>query len=309
MENAIEINNVSKEFRQGKKIVRALENINFQIRKGEIFGLLGPNGAGKSTLLNIITNLLTPDNGNVLIFGKDPRIDRSVIENLSFAVGDTSFHWVLKVQDILKFYGISYGIPKLERNKRIKELTDFFGISDMMEKRFDALSTGERMRLVFCKTLLNSPKILLLDEPTLGLDPDIAIKLRKEIKKINKEVETTILLTSHYMLEVEQLCNRIAFINKGRIIDIGKISDVKQKYFSTYELVIEVERILLKNILENLGFKVEGNILKKTMKNSEDFNKYISSLQKNQFRILNIEIKRPSLEDYFIKVLGEKIEA
>lgn len=309
MDNAIEINNISKQFRQGKNIVKALDNVNFQIKNGEIFGLLGPNGAGKTTLLNIITNMLTPDSGNALIFGKDPRIDRNIIENLSFASGDTRFHWVLKVKDILKFYGMSYGIPKQERNARIKKLTEFFGISALMDNRFDSLSTGERMRLVFCKTLLNNPKILLLDEPTLGLDPDIAIRLRREIKRINKERGTTILLTSHYMLEVEQLCNRIAFINKGRIIDIGKISEVKQKHFSTYELIVEVDRIMLRSMLEDMDFTIEGNILKKTLKNKEDFNKYIQNLQKNNFKILNIEIKRPSLEDYFIKALGEKIEA
>lgn len=304
--DAIVINHVSKHFRQDKKQVTALADVSFSIKQGEIFGLLGPNGAGKTTLLNIITNMLLPDTGNVLIFSKDPRHDSRIIESLSFAAGDTRFHWVLKVRDILKFYSIAYGLSAQERTARTKRLTGFFGITELLEKRFDALSTGERMRLVFCKALLNNPKILLLDEPTLGLDPEFAIRLRKEILRINRELGTTILLTSHYMMEVEQLCSRIGFINKGRIIDIGTIKDVKQRYFRTYELMVEVERITNIQLVNQLGFAIKGTILRKTLKNNEDFNRYLQQLQK-KFRIMHIEIKRPSLEDYFIKVLGEEI--
>ena len=230
MEYSIEIKNISKRFRQGKHQIHAIRNLSLKIKKGEIFGLLGPNGAGKSTLLNIITTIITQDSGTVTLLDKNHQKEKSVLQRMSLASGDARFHWVLRVRDILKFYSIAYGLSRQEREKRISELSKFFGITGIMERRFDGLSTGERMRLVFAKSLLNNPEILLLDEPTLGLDPDIAIKIRSEILRMNKEIGMTILLTSHYMHEVEQLCSRIAFIRKGKIVDLGTAVDIKKKY-------------------------------------------------------------------------------
>ncbi len=230
MENVIEVHNVSKRFREDGAYFYALDRVSLKIRKGEIFGLLGPNGAGKSTLLNIMMHLLLPDTGKVLVFGKKPGME--IYQRVGFVSGEAKFHWALKARDVLNFYSMVYGMPKMEKEKRIKDVAGLFGIKDIMEKKVEVLSTGERMRLSFAKALLNRPELLLLDEPTLGLDPGIAIRIRKEIRKINRELGTTILLTSHYMQEVEQLADRIAFLHKGRILEQGRISRLKTKHLA-----------------------------------------------------------------------------
>ena len=160
------------------------------------------------------------------------------------------------------------------------------------------------MRLVFAKALLNKPKIILMDEPTLGLDPDMALSLRKEIKRINRKFGTTILMTSHYMQEVEYLADRIAFINNGKIIDIGTISGVKKSRFFNYDVIIELSDMKNKDntVLSRAGFKIKGNKIYKTLPLSEDVGETLELLVKKGFKIKDIEIKKPSLEDYFIKM-------
>ena len=226
----IEIQNVSKMFKSDGKKFYALEKVSFRVKRGEIFGLLGPNGAGKTTLINVLTGLLVPDEGTVSILGQDVvRHRNDVLERMNAVSGDSKFHWHLTSREVMNFYFSAYNVPKHERQKRMQNLVEMFEIEGIMNKKFTWLSTGERMRLILAKSLINRPKVLLLDEPTLGLDPDIAIKTRKLILDVNKKYNTTILLTSHYMKEVEQLCDRIAFIQHGSIIDIGKINDLKRR--------------------------------------------------------------------------------
>ncbi len=226
----IEIKSVTKKFKSSGKEFYALDDINFSVGRGEIFGLLGPNGAGKTTLINILTGLLIPDSGSVSIMGKDVTRHRNdILERMNAVSGDSKFHWLLTSKEILNFYLSAYNVPKDRREEKIRTLVEMFEIENIMNKKFAWLSTGERMRLILAKSLINDPEVLLLDEPTLGLDPDIAIKTRNLILDVNKKYNTTILLTSHYMKEVEELCDRIAFIHKGRIIDIGRIKDLKRR--------------------------------------------------------------------------------
>ena len=226
----IEIKNVSKMFKSDGKKFHALDDVSFSVQKGEIFGLLGPNGAGKTTLINILTGLLVPDEGTISVLGKDVvRHRNDILERMNAVSGDSKFHWLLTSKEILKFYFSAYNVPKHERQERMQHLVEMFEIGGIMNKKFSWLSTGERMRLILAKSLINRPEVLLLDEPTLGLDPDIAIKTRNLILEVNKKYKTTILLTSHYMKEVEELCDRIAFIHKGKITDIGKIKDLKRR--------------------------------------------------------------------------------
>jgi ABC-2 type transport system ATP-binding protein len=269
---AIEIKNVSKRFRERGKWFYALKNISFSIKRGEIFGLLGPNGAGKTTLLNLIINILEPDSGYIRVFGRDVSKDREVMEQINFVSGETRFHWTLTVKDILNFYGKSYGLKKPLLEKRVNRLAKFFGIEHVMNRKFDYISTGEKMRLIFVKALLNNPKLLLFDEPTLGLDPSMAIKIRKEIKRINKK-GVTILLTSHYMHEVEQLSDRVGFIYRGQLIDIGSVEKVKLKRFTTYDVIVDVEKIKNEQFLRKQGFRIKGRKLYKTVSHGESLSK------------------------------------
>lgn len=299
----IEIIHVSKKFSTKDRQVLALDDVSFQVKKGEIFGMLGPNGAGKSTLVNIILGILQHDRGRVKVMGEDIHKKRALMEKMNYVSGETRFHWVLTVRDVLRFYGASYGIPGKKLRQKIKQLLDFFGIEELAHQKFDSLSTGEKMRLIFAKALLNEPQILLFDEPTLGLDPQIAVKVRAEIRRVNKEMGTTILLTSHYMQEVEKLCDRIAFINKGKISDIGGVEKVIKTKFPHYELMVEVESIKEMSLLAQEGFTIVGTKLYKILPYQDGLSEVLSFLTQNGYKVVGIDVKKPTLEDYFIKTM------
>jgi len=213
----IEVKNLKKSY--GK--TKALRGISFEIKKGEIFGLLGPNGAGKSTTIDILIGLLAKDSGTVKILGKNPddvRQDFNVISSNAWLTG------VLSVYENLKVYAMIYGVKNVD--ERINELLELFEIKNLRNRQYGSLSTGQLTRVHLCKGLINSPKVLLLDECTNGLDPYLAEKTRKVIKNLKKS--TTILFTSHNMFEVEQLCDRIAFINRGKLVWQGTAQKLKK---------------------------------------------------------------------------------
>jgi len=305
--STIEVKNVTKKFKNNGKDFIALNNVSFNVEKGEIFGLLGPNGAGKTTLLNIMIGILYPDNGSIKVFGSDPAKNRDVLTKISFLSAESRFHWALKPKDILNFFARSYGLNKEERKKKIEELVELFEIKDLLNKKFDYLSTGERMRLAFAKSLINDPELLILDEPTLGLDPDISIKIRNEIKRINKEFKKTILLTSHYMNEVEFLADRIAFMSHGKLLDIGNVDEVLRKHFSSYDLVVTLKEVKDKEFLNEMGFEIKGKVITKKMYSGEDINEILSALSSKKFNIIDFRMKKPTLDDYFVeKARGDK---
>lgn len=304
--NAIEIENVSKRFKERGEWFQALKNVTLFVKEGEIFGLLGPNGAGKTTLLNIIIQLVLPDQGTVRILGQDPRRNGTILEMVNFVSGDTKFHWTLRAEDVLNFYGIAYHLTAEERKKRIEKLIGFFDIESVRRRRFSHLSTGEKMRLIFAKAMLNHPAVLLLDEPTLGLDPSIAIRVREEITRVNKEFGTTVLLTSHYMSEVEQLSDRVGFISEGEIVDVGKVEKVKMKHFGTYDVVITAKTVRDRRFLEKNGFHILGTTIRKTLRLEENLSSILSLLHKKGIEILDVETRKPTLEDYFVKIVRER---
>ena len=229
MTNVLKVSNVSKRFKKHKTRFYALKNVSLSIEKGEIFSILGPNGAGKTTLLNVVLGLLCPDSGEVSVFGGSIQ-NKNVVSRIGYVSGEERFHWTLSPLDILGFGCRLRGMGKRERESRVGELVETFGLENVLKSRFDVLSTGEKMRLAFSYAMIGNPELLLLDEPTLGLDPDIAIRIRKEVKRVNKTFKTTVVLMSHYMKEVEYLSSRMAFINHGRIMDSGTIKKIKKHY-------------------------------------------------------------------------------
>lgn len=303
--NVVEVTNVSKKFKENKKNFYALQDVSFTVGKGEIFGLLGPNGAGKTTMMNIILGLLVQDSGKVKIFGKNVIRNREILERMNNASGNTYFHWALRPRDVLRFYAMVYGVPKEKIEKRIDKLNKFFGLEGLEKRKFYMLSTGERMRLVLAKSLINKPDLLLLDEPTLGLDPDISIKVREEIIRINRKFGTSIILTTHYMQEAEQLADRIAFINKGRIVDVGRTEKIKSNQFSTYEIILTLEHVKDTTFLKRSGFRIKGNRISKTLKLDENVSEIIALLTEKKYKITDVETKKPTLEDYFVKILDD----
>lgn len=222
----IETTDVIKTFVMGhwrKRRTEALRGIDLQVRRGEIFGILGPNGAGKTTLMNILISLLRPDAGSVRVMGHDVthRFPAALKRRMNMCSGNPNFPWSLRPPEILRFYAMLYGVCRRECDRRIEQCMRDFELERYVDVHFDELSSGTKQKIALAKSLLNDPDILLLDEPTVGLDPDIALKTRALVRRIHRERGITILLTTHYMREAEELCDRVAFIRQGRIVALG----------------------------------------------------------------------------------------
>jgi len=203
MTDVVTVRNLQKtypetKFLRKKKYIHALKGISFSVKEGEIFGILGPNGAGKSTLMNILADLLTHDEGEVMIFGKDFFKNKGEIKmNMSLINGYASAPHKLTIYENMKVNAKIYGVKDYE--SRIDHLLELVDLTKLKHRRFSQLSTGQRTRVNIMKGLLHRPKLILMDEPTIGLDPHIAKKIRKLILDINREDKVTILFTSHYM--------------------------------------------------------------------------------------------------------------
>jgi ABC-2 type transport system ATP-binding protein len=217
--NILEVENLKKVYGSGKDLTWAVKGINFSVSEGEIFGLLGPNGAGKSTTLNILIGLLTPTSGTVKIFGKNFFENEEEIKNkMNIATAYAELAQNLTVYQNLKVFAFLYGIKNYK--SKIEYLLEQFQITDLKKQRIDSLSAGQRTRVNLCKSLINDPEFLLLDEPTASLDPVMAAHVRTMLLNIQKERKLTIIFTSHNMPEVEQMCDRVALLNKGEIYKI-----------------------------------------------------------------------------------------
>lgn len=205
--------------RKFKQPVEALRDVSFEIREGEIFGLIGPNGAGKTTLTKIIATLIQPTSGSVAVKGHDTITDdQSVRRNVGLAgAEERSFYWRLTAEQNLLFFARLHGLSTRNAKRRLGELLELFDLQEVARRRFAELSTGNKQRLAVARALLAEPPVLLLDEPTRSLDPIAAARMRAVIKSLAQQNNATIFLTSHNLAEVEELCDRIAVIGKGRI--------------------------------------------------------------------------------------------
>ena len=224
---ALQITELVKRYPTGTE---ALKGVSLDIAPGEFFGLLGPNGAGKSTLIHCTTGLAQPTSGDVRIFGHDA-IDH--YKEARIAVGlapqELNIDWFLTVEETLDYHGGYFGMPKRERRERTKELLAEFSLTEKRHDRTRTLSGGMKRRLVLARALMHRPRLLILDEPTAGVDVELRLELWHYVQRINGE-GTTILLTTHYLEEAEQLCNRIAFINHGEIVATGTSGDLAETY-------------------------------------------------------------------------------
>ncbi len=215
---------------QNKGVIRALDHLDLTVREGEILGILGPNGAGKTTCLNILATLLLADSGDIEIFGlrSTPPHFNAVRSWINMSSGYPNYAFSLTVEENLKFYGRLYGLRGSSLQRKVDEVTALFDLQSYAKRRFDELSSGTKQRLSLAKSLINDPKILFLDEPTIGLDPDVSLKTREIILDILRQRRMTVLLTSHNMDEVQSMCARVAFIQKGRIIKLAEVDELKR---------------------------------------------------------------------------------
>lgn len=225
MGSIVEVRGLTKVFNG----VKAVDDVAFEVYEGEILGLIGPNGAGKTTTLQMILNLTTPTYGEIRIFGKDMETHREeILKKVNFSSSYISLPYSLTVYENLMVFSRLYGIERPKN--RIAELLKSFEIEGIRDTPTRRLSSGQITRVCLCKALLNKPKILFLDEPTASLDPDIADKTRRFLKRIRDEDGTSILYTSHNMKEMEEMCDRVVFMDRGRIIAVGKPDDIKKRF-------------------------------------------------------------------------------
>ncbi len=226
-EIALDIERLFKRYPTGTE---ALRGVSLEIARGEFFGLLGPNGAGKSTLIHCATGLAQPSAGSIRVFGHDA-IEH--YEQARLAVGlapqDLNLDWFLTVEESLDYHGGYFGMPKRERRERTGELLEAFSLTAKKDDRTRTLSGGMKRRLILARALMHRPRLLILDEPTAGVDVELRLELWQYVQRINAE-GTTILLTTHYLEEAEQLCDRIAFIGDGRIVAQGTSADLAAEY-------------------------------------------------------------------------------
>lgn len=222
---AIEINNLSKQYKRAS----AVKNISFKINKGKIIGLLGPNGCGKSTTIGMMLGLIKPTSGSVLINGKNIENNRTnLLEKINFISPYIELPKKLTIQENLEIYGRLYGVKNLKN--KILELMEMLNLTDFRKRKTGELSSGQKNRVSLAKALVNDPEILLLDEPTASLDPDVGDYVRGVIESFSSKNNSTILLASHNMNEVERLCDEVMMMKNGEIIDQGKSADLVSKH-------------------------------------------------------------------------------
>ncbi|MFX1500542.1 MAG: ABC transporter ATP-binding protein [Promethearchaeota archaeon] len=289
--------------KQKNKIIRALDNINISIEKGEIFGLLGPNGAGKTTLISILTTLRSPTSGYAIIDDyniiKEPRKAKSKI---SLMLESDMLYYRITAYDNLKFFCKIYNVRNYK--EKIKKMVNKFGLERWLNEYVENFSSGMKMKLALCRTLLLERDILFLDEPTLGLD----VKSIFFIVDLLKNQKKTILLTSHDMSVVEKLCDRIAFINHGKILKILKTSEIDYLLKKDIDIYIEVKKEQEKDLISNLEnqkyinfIEIQNFGININLKKRKFYPDLISTL--NNYKIQKIREKKQSLEELFLKLL------
>lgn len=281
------------------KYVKAVNNVSFKVEKGEILAFIGPNGAGKSTTIKMLTGILYNTKGSIKVLGLDPTKDRKKLAyDIGTVFGQKEQLWThLTPYDNFKFFGAIYDIPDSRVEKKIQELKDLFELEDFINTPVRNLSLGQRIRCEIVASLIHEPKILFLDEPTIGLDPVVKEKIRTLIKRMNKEYKTTIFLTSHDIGDIEKLCKRVIIINNGELVLDDTMENLKYHYLN--KKIVEVkmkEKVNLDDkdgitILKDKGYnlKLEVDTTKKNVLDA------VNML--NPDNIIDINISNTPLEE------------
>jgi len=278
----------------------ALKGINLKIPKGKIFGLLGPNGAGKTTLISIMATILKQTRGRVEVLGLDSIRDaKEIRKRINIASGNPNLIWSLTVYENLRYYAMLYGV----RDRRVVEnLIDEFELREFRDVEFNRLSTGNKQKLLLARAFVNDPELVFLDEPTKGLDPPVAKRLREKIADMQRDLGISVVLTTHYMSEAEMLCERIAFINRGEIVANGSKEELKRMLKMKDKITIEIDAEISMQLPSLEGvYMVErdGKSLSFYVDSAERRLWDVASEVAKLGRIKNIVVREVDLEDVF----------
>lgn len=277
---------------------KALDDVTINIKQGEVFGLLGTNGAGKSTIIKILTTLLYPTGGTIKVDGFDIRKQpRQVRARVGVVMGQKIIYGGMTGRDNLRFFGNIYDVQNLE--DKIDELTHFFELEDKIDTLVEGYSSGMRMKLAIMRGLINDPQIILLDEPTLGLDPNMQLKIRKKIKELQR-LGKTIILTTHYMLEAEELCDRIGILKAGSLKAIDTPAGLRKKIPGKNILEIKFKNPhTIDKFKKDYILTKDPTLLMIPIVNSDHLNSALKEIMSNGFYIEDIKLVEPSLEKVF----------
>ena len=323
---AIETKNLGRiyKLRGSKKETRkelvALQDVSLTVQRGELFGLLGPNGAGKTTLIKVLTTLLSPTSGWARVAGADvhrePELVRPRINMVSG--GESSGYGLLTVRENLWMFSQFYGVPSKEANERIEVLLEMVGMKDRMHTKSSDLSTGLRQKMNIVRGFLTDPEVLFLDEPTLGLDVGASRDVRRFIIDwLKTDKERTLLLTTHYMVEADELCDRVAIINKGRVLACDTPSALKQRLQK--DVMFEVETSPLNGLTPQMMeeqpevkkaalTEIEGGArLKLSLVEESALARVFSLFAQKDIKVMNLNKRQPTLEDVFVELVGRSM--
>ncbi len=303
LEYAIETFDLTKMF----KDVTAVDHVNLSIKHGEIFGLLGPNGAGKTTTISMLCTILKPTQGTAVVNGYDISKDpHNVRKSIGIVFQEPSVDDILTGRENLRLHAMWYGVPKDTRSKRIDEVLKLVGLETRQQSLVKTYSGGMRRRLELARGLLHLPRVLFLDEPTLGLDPQTREHIWEYIENMSKERDMTIVLTTHYMEEADRLCDRIAIIDEGKIVVMDSPENLKETVGGDLVCLktnsVDTERF--KQMESVTKAEVEDGYISLTVKNASQNLKEILDVAGN---IESVETRSASLNDVFLKYTGKEI--
>src|SRR6516164_2085363 len=287
--------------------LEAVRGVSFSVEQGEVFGLLGPNGAGKTSTIEVLEGLRVADGGRVSVCGYDPQKNPTDLKReIGAALQSTSLPDKLRVNEALSLFGSFY-----ERHRKPEELLKRFGLEEKRDAFYSQLSGGQKQRLALALALVNDPKVLFLDEPTAGLDPQVRREIYDIIAELRRE-KKTIVLTTHYIEEAERLCDRVAIVDHGKVIAMGSPRELKQKSEHTSRIEARFAKPASNGTLKNLdgvndALEVNGAYVLHCQKTAPAIVALVKHLEAESNELVTLEISTPSLEDVFIELTGRRL--
>lgn len=306
----LEAKNLKKDY----KNIKAVKGIDFVVNKGEILGLLGPNGAGKSTTISMISTLLKPDEGTILYNGTDIiKSPRAIQSHLGYVPQEIALYPMLSGLENMYFWGRAYGLKGKELKESVREISEVIGIKERLKDKVKTYSGGMKRRLNIGVALLHNPELIIMDEPTVGIDPQSRNHILDTVLELNKK-GMTVIYTSHYMEEVEYLCNRICIMDEGEIIAEGTKEALIEDMNKDKEIIIKLEQITDGLITEikhidsvNKVMADENIITVHVEKDINIFKKLIDIINSHKINILSMDVNEPNLETVFLQLTGRAL--
>ena len=303
MTPALSIQNLTKYYRNFK----ALDGVSFEVAPGEFFGFLGPNGAGKTTTINAVTGLANYQSGRVRVFGHDVTSDyRRSRAEIGLVPQEFNFDPFLSAEQILEFEGGYFGIPHRETKKRASELLEVFGLSEKRKDGYKRLSGGMKRRLLIARALMHNPRILILDEPTAGVDLELRHQLWDFLRRLNREGKT-LFLTTHYIEEAEKLCTRVGVIHQGRMVGLDSTAKlIREISADRIVFYLKKEMTFLPEAAAGLGLRLEESGRRISFEEKAGLvPRVLKTLQALDQEVEKIDVEHPTLEDAFLKLTGK----